>query len=174
MRELSRMMAFAERYQAPGSVVYFDVDGLKEINDSLGHGAGDAVLGHLAEVLVRKVRASDIVGRLGGDEFGVILSHTGREAAQDKARSLAEAIGEEPANWNGSTLEVRVSFGIHTFAGDEPIDEALHAADQPIMKIDMPKNNSLLANQSLSIFINSTNRNAAPVPPIRRPAISVP
>ncbi len=130
VRELSRMMAFAERYQAPGSVIYFDIDGLKEVNDSLGHSAGDAVIGHLAEVLVRNIRASDIVGRLGGDEFGVILTQTKREAAQDKANYLAEAIQGEPARWNGTQMKVRVSFGVHTFSGDEAVDDALHAADQ--------------------------------------------
>ena len=130
VRELSRMMAFAERYQAPGSVIYFDIDGLKEVNDTHGHAAGDAVIGHLAEVLVRNIRASDIVGRLGGDEFGVILTQTKREAAQDKANYLAEAIQGEPARWNGTDLQVRVSFGIHTFSGDEAVDDALHAADQ--------------------------------------------
>ncbi len=130
VRELSRMMAFAERYKAPSSVVYFDVNGMKQINDSLGHAAGDAALHHLADVLVQNVRASDIVGRLGGDEFAVVLTHLGREAALGKAQALAEAIESQPASWNGTALEVRVAYGVHTFTGDEPVDEALHAADR--------------------------------------------
>ena len=79
VRELSRMMAFAERYKAPSSVIYFDVNGMKQINDSLGHAAGDAALGHLGKVLLENVRASDVVGRLGGDEFAVLLAQVGRE-----------------------------------------------------------------------------------------------
>lgn len=130
LRELSRMMAFAERYKAPSSVVYFDVNGMKQINDSLGHAAGDAALSHLANVLVENVRASDVVGRLGGDEFAVILTQVGRDAALGKARALAEAIEGRPVLWNGADLDVRVAYGVHTFSGDEPVDQALHAADR--------------------------------------------
>ena len=130
VRELSRMMAFTVRYKTPSSVLYFDVNGMKQINDSLGHAAGDAALNHLAGVLVRSVRASDVVGRLGGDEFAVALAQTGREGALEKAESLTEAVQSQPAIWNGAALEVRVAYGIHTFAEKEPVDEALHAADQ--------------------------------------------
>jgi diguanylate cyclase (GGDEF)-like protein len=130
VRELSRMMAFTVRYKTPSSVLYFDVNGMKQINDSLGHAAGDAALNYLAGVLVRNVRASDVVGRLGGDEFAVALVQTGREGALEKAESLTAAVQSQPAIWNGAVLEVRVAYGIHTFAGKEPVDEALHAADQ--------------------------------------------
>jgi diguanylate cyclase (GGDEF)-like protein len=130
VRELSRMMAFTVRYRTPCSVIYFDVNGMKQINDSLGHGAGDAALNHLAGVLVRNVRASDVVGRLGGDEFAVALVQTGREGAMEKAEMLSAAVQRQPAIWNGAALEVRVAYGVHTCVGEEPIDRALHAADQ--------------------------------------------
>ncbi len=129
VRELTRMIAFAERYGAPGSVVYLDIDGMKRINDSHGHGAGDAALKHVAEVLLRDVRASDIVGRLGGDEFGIILAHADARAAAAKASTLAEAIAAEPVSWHDEALELGVSHGIYTFAGGEAVDEALNAAD---------------------------------------------
>src|SRR5919197_911150 len=64
IRELSRMMAFAERYDTPASVVYFDLNGLKQINDTWGHAAGDAALQHVSRTLVESVRNSDVVGRL--------------------------------------------------------------------------------------------------------------
>ncbi|MBI3707288.1 MAG: GGDEF domain-containing protein, partial [Proteobacteria bacterium] len=62
VRELSRMMSFAERYDTVSSVIYFDVNGLKAINDAHGHAAGDAVLAHVARVLTQSVRDSDFVG----------------------------------------------------------------------------------------------------------------
>ena len=68
VRELSRMMAFAQRYGTPASVIYFDLDGLKAVNDQHGHAAGDAALQHIAQILVDSVRNTDVVGRLGGDE----------------------------------------------------------------------------------------------------------
>src|SRR5581483_1972703 len=73
VRELSRMIAFTQRYGLPSSVVYFDINGMKQINDSHGHTAGDAALQHIAKILVDNIRSSDLVGRLGGDEFAVIL-----------------------------------------------------------------------------------------------------
>jgi diguanylate cyclase (GGDEF)-like protein len=130
VRELSRIMAFSERYQSVSSVIYLDVNGLKQINDTLGHAAGDAALNHLATVLTRQVRASNVIGRLGGDEFGVILVQTTRELAQMTADRLAQAIKDEPAVWDGRQVPFSVSIGIHSFAKEGPVDQTLHAADQ--------------------------------------------
>jgi diguanylate cyclase (GGDEF)-like protein len=130
VRELTRMIAFAERYGAPGSVVYLDIDGMKRINDSHGHGAGDAALKHVAEVLLRDVRSSDIVGRLGGDEFGIILAQADAQAAATKAAVLAKAVESEAISWQDVTLKLKVSYGTYTFAGGEGVDEALSAADR--------------------------------------------
>ncbi|CAE7508440.1 dgcE [Symbiodinium necroappetens] len=130
VRELTRLMAFAERYDAPGAVIYFDVNGMKQINDSFGHPAGDAALKHVAEILLRHTRSSDVVGRLGGDEFGVILAQIEEEMAVGKAQELTDAIISEPAVWNGHELEVGVAFGVYAFSGKEHVDEALSAADQ--------------------------------------------
>jgi len=130
VRELARMISFAERYGTPGSVLYFDIDGMKTINDTHGHGAGDAVLRHAAQALRDNLRGSDIVGRLGGDEFGVILAQADSASAALKAKALTREIHAAPLEWNGIALEVSVSFGIYIFAGGEAADEALNAADQ--------------------------------------------
>src|SRR3546814_16264467 len=79
IRELGRMAAFEERYGAAGAVLYFDVNDLKAINDRYGHAAGDAVLKQICEILLRETRASDVVGRLGVDEFGVIMAQIQEE-----------------------------------------------------------------------------------------------
>ncbi|MDJ0982742.1 MAG: GGDEF domain-containing protein [Kiloniellales bacterium] len=134
VRELSRLMAFAERYGTQGSVLYFDINGMKEINDNLGHGAGDAALRHVAEVLVGNVRASDMVGRLGGDEFGVILSQSDQDAARVKAERLAQAILSRPLEWEGQRLDIEISFGTYSFAGGESVDDALAAADHAMYR----------------------------------------
>jgi diguanylate cyclase (GGDEF)-like protein len=130
VRELSRAMAFAQRYGAPASVVYFDLDGLKRINDEHGHAAGDAALQHVARVLVDSVRTSDIVGRLGGDEFGVILVQTDSDTAAKKAQSLAEAIRDRPLLWKEKEIQLGASWGLHSFAGDENAADAIDAADK--------------------------------------------
>jgi diguanylate cyclase (GGDEF)-like protein len=130
VRELSRMAAFEERYGPAGSVLYFDVNGLKGINDRHGHGAGDAVLKRVSEVLLRDTRASDVVGRLGGDEFGVILAQSGLEAAAEKAARLAAAIAEEEVVWDGTPLRVSVAYGAHALSSGQHADAALAAADR--------------------------------------------
>ena len=76
VRELTRYINMAGRYNMPVSLIYFDLNHLKKTNDTYGHAAGDAVLEHFAQVLSKNVRESDCVGRLGGDEFGVLLSAT--------------------------------------------------------------------------------------------------
>ncbi|MHA1599367.1 MAG: GGDEF domain-containing protein [Alphaproteobacteria bacterium] len=130
VRELTRMIAYAERYDATGSVVYFDVDDMKQVNDQLGHAAGDAVLTRVAETLVRESRASDVVGRLGGDEYAVILSQADAQIAAAKAASLAQAVAAESIDWQGKQLNVTLSYGVHTFAGGEQVEQALDAADR--------------------------------------------
>ncbi|MEQ8354752.1 MAG: GGDEF domain-containing protein [Kiloniellaceae bacterium] len=130
VRELSRMAAFEERYGPAGSVLYFDINGMKAINDRHGHAAGDAVLKGVSEVLLRETRASDVVGRLGGDEFGVILAQSGLEMAAGKADRLAAAIAAEAIEWNGAPLRVSVAYGAHALSSGQRADDALEAADK--------------------------------------------
>ncbi len=130
IRELSRMAAFEERYGPAGSVLYFDVNGLKTINDTKGHAAGDAVLKRVSEVLLRDTRASDVVGRLGGDEFGVILAQSGVDMAAAKAAQLADAIAAEEVPWEDEVLQVSVAYGAHVLSGGQRADDALDAADR--------------------------------------------
>ena len=103
---------------------------MKQINDELGHGAGDAALKHVAEVLLNHVRASDVVGRLGGDEFAVILAQTDAETAQVKADTLARAVKESPTYWDGKPVVVEAAFGIHVIGAGDQVDDALNAADR--------------------------------------------
>ena len=130
VREMSRTMSFVERYNNPACVIYFDINRMKEINDTYGHGAGDAALSMVGQTLTAQVRESDFVARLGGDEFGVILSHADETTAGDKAASLAAAVAEKPVEWQGREIPVTVSYGVHAFAGGEDPAQALDAADQ--------------------------------------------
>ncbi|HUK58890.1 MAG TPA: GGDEF domain-containing protein [Stellaceae bacterium] len=130
VRELSRMMAYAQRYGAASSIVYFDVNGLKGINDRYGHAAGDAVLVAVARILVENVRATDVVGRLGGDEMGVLLVQTDQAQAWHKAGELAELIKAHPIEHQGTTLEVGVAYGVYTFAQGDNAGSAIDAADR--------------------------------------------
>jgi diguanylate cyclase (GGDEF)-like protein len=106
------------------------------VNDTYGHAAGDAVIAHVARILVLHVRDSDIVGRLGGDEFGVILAYPDEAGAREKAESLAQAVSAEPVDWNGVTIPASVSWGVHTFRSGDNAGQALDAAAQAIEAAD--------------------------------------
>ena len=83
VRELTRVVSYGERYAMPSSLLYIDLNGLKQINDTYGHPAGDAALMKLATILTEQVRGSDIVGRLVGDEFGILLVHAEEAVATE-------------------------------------------------------------------------------------------
>ena len=130
VRELTRYIAFTGRYNTPASLIYFDLNHLKKTNDTLGHAAGDAVLTHFADVLQAHVRDSDCVGRLGGDEFGVLLSHANQEQALKKADVLAQALESSPTEWNGNQIPVSFAYGAFELKGGDNPDSAMQRADQ--------------------------------------------
>jgi diguanylate cyclase (GGDEF)-like protein len=130
VREITRFIGFAERYGTPSSLVYFDLDHFKSINDRHGHAAGDAVLRQFAESLQRQIRETDVLARLGGDEFGVILAHITHEQALKKAVSLGQQLHASPPVWNGETLDCGFSFGVCELKAGETAETAIHSADQ--------------------------------------------
>jgi len=130
VRELTRTIAVTDRYNTPASLIYFDLNHLKKTNDTHGHAAGDMVLAHFASVLTANVRDSDCVGRLGGDEFGVLLSHANHIQALKKADRLAATLQASPIQWNGNTIPVSFAYGAFELtSGDNP-DVAMARADQ--------------------------------------------
>jgi diguanylate cyclase (GGDEF)-like protein len=130
VRELSRYIAFTERYGTPASLLYFDLDGFKQVNDKHGHPGGDAALVHFSDVLSQNVRDSDCVGRLGGDEFGVLLSHATQAQAAMKADQLAEKLRATPAVWNGQPIPMGFSYGAFELSSGENADTAIARADE--------------------------------------------
>jgi diguanylate cyclase (GGDEF)-like protein len=134
MRELSRLMALAKRYDSESSIVYLDLNGMKSVNDRFGHNAGDAALQHVARILVENTRHADIVARLGGDEFGVLLVKTDQKNAEEKAAKLALAIEHDHLLWNGEPIRLSAAFGAYCFSGKEGVAEALAAADRAMYR----------------------------------------
>lgn len=135
MRELARSRDFAERYGGTASLAYFDLDGLKAINDRFGHAAGDAALLAVADQLRTHIRGSDLAGRMGGDEFAVILAQTNGFQAEAKAEALAAAIAAATIDGLAAEARVSVSWGVAEIRpGVEPeaivaeADAAMYAA----------------------------------------------
>jgi len=130
LRELRRSMAFAQRHGVPLSIVFVDINELKALNDRYGHSLGDEALRRIAETLLERTRESDAVGRIGGDEFALILPQTSGEAARDLAARLSEAVAAIRVEANGDSIPLSISYGVHAVDPQEDPDRAIAAADQ--------------------------------------------
>jgi diguanylate cyclase (GGDEF)-like protein len=129
VRELGRVRTFAQRYGSPASLVYFDLDGFKAVNDRYGHAAGDAALNAVAARLMANVRESDVVGRMGGDEFAIVLVQADQATAEAKAASLAQAIEREPLRFGDWTAPIHLSYGVAEITPDADPEALIAAAD---------------------------------------------
>ena len=130
VRELGRIISYSQRYDTDASLIYLDVNDFKDVNDQHGHAAGDAALIHIAHNLMDRLRESDLIGRLGGDEFGIILSNADSSQALEKAKELAQAIAATPVDFDGHQFNVSISYGITTFNAGETVSDAIAAADK--------------------------------------------
>lgn len=126
---LRSAMAFCQRHEVPAVLLYLDLDGFKSINDRLGHAAGDAALVHVAQLIRTNLRESDALGRLGGDEFGLLMLNAGLEEGREKARRLTETMENERFEWQGEATSLGGSFGARAFAGHTDPEVWLAEAD---------------------------------------------
>jgi diguanylate cyclase (GGDEF)-like protein len=133
--ELDQYVSFAARYGGRGAVMVIDIDGLKELNDKLGHQAGDALIRRVSEILRERVRATDIVARLSGDEFAVLMPQTDAAGALQLGEDLrVQVIEGFPADSEigGATISVGITmFGGHHGGAAEAV---LVAADQAMYR----------------------------------------
>ena len=131
--QLDRMIARFERHGTPAALLFVDVDGLKALNDAFGHAAGDAALIHLTELMVSSVRQTDLVARIGGDEFAILLDHADEKSAQETAARLAERVAGCEFCFEGRCLPLSIAIGFTLVeTGDSPVavldraDEAMY------------------------------------------------
>jgi diguanylate cyclase (GGDEF)-like protein len=129
-RELGRAVAYIKRYQASAALIVVDVDRLKPINDAFGHAAGDEVLKAIAAVLTRQVRASDVVGRLGGDEFGLLLWNLSETDMRVKTAALEQAIDGLNFVFGGQRVTAGASAGVAILNIHAEAGRALEEADR--------------------------------------------
>src|SRR5438093_1222974 len=125
--ELAQELSRNRRYGRPLALIYLDLDDFKNVNDAHGHATGDAVLRLVADAMRSAVRQADVVGRLGGDEFGVLMPETEGIVAHAAATRLAAGIRTV---FRG-TPSVTASIGVVSVTGSEAgTDELLRKADQ--------------------------------------------
>jgi diguanylate cyclase (GGDEF)-like protein len=129
-RQLAAMIDRAERYGDGGALLFIDVDGLKMVNDSFGHEAGDAALVHVAELLTGGVRQSDCVARFGGDEFAVLLERVDLAQATETASRLTDLIAGGSFSFAGCFIPLSAAIGIAEIRRGDDAESVIARADR--------------------------------------------
>lgn len=128
-QHLEREFSRAQRYRTQLSLVFIDLDLFKQVNDRYGHDCGDALLQYLAAGMSRMSRTSDLVTRLAGDEFVLLLPETPLEKAQLLSERMAQRFLEKPMGWREAQIPIRLSFGIAS------VQEDAVASAQQLLKL---------------------------------------
>jgi diguanylate cyclase (GGDEF)-like protein len=134
MRALERFVDRCKRYDEPSAMLFVDLDGLKMINDTFGHKAGDEALIQVAELLVAGVRRSDVVARIGGDEFGILLAHATETSAHETAARLVNEIADCDFMHDGDALPLSVAIGVGMIAADDCAKTIMARADEEMYR----------------------------------------
>jgi diguanylate cyclase (GGDEF)-like protein len=128
---LAQSIVESERSGNSLVLVTLDVDHFKSVNDRWGHEAGDKALRHICDLLGERLRASDTLGRLGGEEFGVLLRNTGRSDAEPLVELLREQISSNPLDYRNALIELSATFGLAEWPSDgRTVDELYRCVDQ--------------------------------------------
>jgi diguanylate cyclase (GGDEF)-like protein len=132
LEELEKWIAYHSRYGGRGAVLMVDVDYFKRVNDALGHVAGDDLIRRLGQLLHERLRETDVIARIGGDEFVILLPNTSEEESLSVATALLQKTREEAAaEGGGQRIPVTISVGICPFGHGLDVDarKALTGAD---------------------------------------------
>ena len=135
MGRLAEEMERSERYKRKLTVLLFDLDRFKRVNDTLGHLAGDAVLRHFATVVEAALRRTDLVGRYGGEEFLAVLPETDSDRGREVAERIRGGCHERPAHGpDGTVIQFTTSIGVATLLPGEDAEALLTRVDQSLYK----------------------------------------
>lgn len=148
--QLKQELHRAQRYQHPLSLILFDLDKFKDLNDKYGHLGGDFVLIELASFIGSLLRDSDLLGRYGGEEFGIILPDTGLAGAEEVAERICLAVADYPMLFNQQTIRATVSMGVAEFSPKQHFlhDDLIRCADMALYNAKRSGRNRVCCYQS--------------------------
>ncbi|MCC0013141.1 MAG: GGDEF domain-containing protein [Rhodobiaceae bacterium] len=129
-QEIDKAIQFGNRYGVIASLIYADLDDFKLVNDRFGHDIGDMALRHMVGVVQTNIRGSDLIGRIGGDEFVFLLWNATQEIAQNKASMLSAVLQRKPVIVGNTPLSLTFSCGVAELRKDDTPTTALARADQ--------------------------------------------
>jgi diguanylate cyclase (GGDEF)-like protein len=157
-RSLEEHLARGERYGHAGAVMVLDLDSFKEVNDTLGHSAGDELIVRVAGALAGRLRESDTLARLGGDEFAILTPTGERTEAESLADSLLEVVRREraPRGPGGRERPITASIGLAPLEGVEEL-----SAEEALINADLAMYDAKEAGRDRAIVYGSTGRGQA-------------
>ena len=130
MKALEMVLARHERHGIPSAILFVDVDGLKSINDRHGHAAGDAAVVHLTGRMSQNVRKTDLVARIGGDEFAILLDNSPDDIAAQTAGRLATQVAASELLYRGVALDLSIAIGLAMIERGDTPEDVLDRADR--------------------------------------------
>jgi diguanylate cyclase (GGDEF)-like protein len=129
---LEREIIRSRRHDRPLSLLMFDIDFFKRINDHFGHLAGDYVLRELAEVVQNRIRRDEVFARYGGEEFVIVLPETTMDGASALAENIREKVAEHPFVFQGEKIPVTISIGCALVRENDTATELIQRADEKL------------------------------------------
>ena len=142
MEELDHTITLARRHNTQGVVLFLDMDRFKAVNDTHGHAAGDAVIKGVASIIKKSMRSTDVISRLAGDEFAIIMHNIDSATAYQKVENLIERINKMQVDYQGARLQVTMSVGMVGYpVENKDASQLLTSADLAMYKAkDMGRN----------------------------------
>jgi len=145
METLEREIGRAQRYRRDLSLIIFDIDHFKKINDTYGHLAGDHVLKHLALVIKSRIRREDILSRYGGEEFAIILPEIDRHNAVQFAEKIRSLIDKALFKFEDTDIPVTISIGVATYLEElRDVNEFIKVADERLYEAKVQGRNRVV------------------------------
>jgi diguanylate cyclase (GGDEF)-like protein len=129
---LEREVSRSRRYQRDLSLILFDIDHFKQKNDTFGHLAGDTVLRDLAGAVRSRIRREDLLARVGGEEFAVLLPEVSKEHAREAAEKIRRVVEATTFKFEGTVIPTTVSLGVAALEGEDTVDSLYKRADEAL------------------------------------------
>ncbi|MCJ8315316.1 MAG: GGDEF domain-containing protein [Saccharospirillaceae bacterium] len=160
LEDINLQQALCERNNGKFSLILADIDFFKKLNDSYGHGAGDAALESLSKLLKNTVRKTDSVSRWGGEEFLILLSGSDAKEAYKIANTLRELIANQPIKYQDRHLHLTLSFGVANYKIGQTIEQTINNADMALYQAKVQgRNRVVLHRPSITVMPEPTKAN---------------
>ncbi len=134
VRGVERLVGQAERHGTPAALVSIDLKGLAAVNDQYGRLAGDSVIVHVARLLAGLIRSTDMVARIDGDVFGLLLDHLDQNSAIETAERLGRCIAATPVDVGGGQQSIQAEIAVTGILAGDSVEDVIERAERNLAR----------------------------------------